>query len=105
LLSGTSVLKTETAGSFEMLLKLHGTTSQKMVIITVFGMKTSNLVDACIVIPSLFVSKYSKHSHMGFEFLMAVTVKIAVLQNVMLCNVVQVDHNFREAFCLHYQGI
>jgi len=76
-----------------------------MIIITVFGMKTSNLVDACIVIPSLFVSKYSKHSYVGFEALMAGPVKIAVLQNVMLCSVVQVDYNFREAFCLHYQGI
>jgi len=76
-----------------------------MIIITVFGLKTSNLVDAYIVIPSLFVSKYSKHSHVGFEVFMAVTVKIAVLKNVMLCCVVRVDHHFREAFCLHYQGI
>jgi len=76
-----------------------------MIIITVFGMKTSNLVDAYIVIPSLFVLKYSKHSHVGFEVLMAVTVKIAVLKNVMLCSVVRVDNHFREAFCLHYQGI
>jgi len=64
---------------------MHGITSQKMIIITVFGMKTSNLVEAYIVIASLFVSKHSKHSHMGFEILMAVTVKIAVLKNVMLC--------------------
>ena len=59
----------------------------------------------CLCCDTKFVSKYSKHSHVGFEVLMAVTVKIAVLKNVMLCTVVRVDRHFREAFCLHYQGI
>jgi hypothetical protein len=76
-----------------------------MIINAVFGMKTSNLVDAYIAILSLFVSEYSKHLHVGFEVLMAVTMKGAVLQKVMLCSVILVDHHFRKASCLHYQCV
>jgi hypothetical protein len=50
------------------------------------------------------VSQLLKHYYVGFEVLMAVSTKMAVVWVVAPCSLVEVYQRFRGPCCLHHQG-